>query len=384
MKLNQHIVRVFVAAFLFSSCGNKQTQQQQGPPPAVPVSVAQVTSTNAVYYDEYPGTVAPLDEIKITAQVSGYVTGINFRDGQNVKKGQLLYSIDAQVYKANYQQAVANLQVQEANLVKAQKDAARYNELAKHDAIAKQQVDYANATLEATQKQVAAAKANVSSLRSNVQFATIEAPFSGTIGISQVKKGTAVVAGQTVLNTISTDNPMAVDFNVDEKEIPRFVELQQKGNDLKDSIFMLELPDQSTYPVPVKIMLIDRAVDPNTGTIKVRVTFQNKDNILRAGMSCKVHVKNNSGTKKIVIPYKAVSEQLGEFSVFVVGDSSKVEQRRVQLGAKIADNVIVQSGLNEGETIVTEGVQNLSDGTPVQTGNSNGAQKQPVDSGSKK
>jgi membrane fusion protein (multidrug efflux system) len=116
----------------------------------------------------------------------------------------------------------------------------------------------------------------------------------------------------------------------------------------------------------------------------VRVTFQNKDNILRAGMSCKVHVKNNSGTKKIVIPYKAVSEQLGEFSVFVVGDSSKVEQRRVQLGAKIADNVIVQSGLNEGETIVTEGVQNLSDGTPVQTGNSNGAQKQPVDSGSKK
>lgn len=381
MKFNQHIVPVFASVFLLTSCGNKQTAQQQGPPPAVPVSVAAVTSTNAVYYDEYPGIVAPLDEIKITAQVSGYVTGINFKDGQNVKKGQLLYSIDAQVYKANYQQAVANMQVQEANLVKAEKDAVRYNELAKHDAIAKQQVDYANATLEATKKQVAAAKANVSSLRSNVQFATIEAPFSGTIGISQVKKGTAVVAGQTVLNTISTNNPMAVDFNVDEKEIPHFVELQQKGNDLKDSIFMLELPGEITYPVPGKIELIDRAVDPNTGTIKVRVTFQNKDNILRAGMSCKVHVKNNSGTNKIVIPYKAVTEQLGEFSVFVVGDSSKAEQRRVELGTKIADNVIVQSGLKEGETIVTEGMQNLSDGTPVQAANSNQAQNQPVDSG---
>jgi membrane fusion protein (multidrug efflux system) len=384
MKFNQHIVYVFSAIFLCSSCGNKQTQHPQGPPPAVPVSVEKVTSSNAVYYDKYPGTVSPLDEIKITAQVSGYVTGINFKDGQNVKKGQVLYSIDAQVYQANYQQAVANLEVQEANLIKAQKDAARYNELEKKDAIAKQQVDYANATLAATKKQVAAAKANVASIQSNVQFTTIKAPFSGTIGISQVKKGTAVVAGQTVLNTVSTNNPMAVDFNVDEKEIPRFIELQQKGDDLKDSIFTLELPDQSTYPVPGKIMFIDRAVDPNTATIKVRVSFQNKDNILRAGMSCKIHVKNNSGTKKIIIPFKAVSEQLGEFTVFVVDDSSKAEQRGVKLGAKIADKVIVQSGLKEGETIVTEGIQNLSDGIPVQTANNKQAQKEPVPSDSKK
>jgi membrane fusion protein (multidrug efflux system) len=256
--------------------------------------------------------------------------------------------------------------------------------LKKKDAIAKQQVDYANATLAATKKQVVAAKANVASIQSNVQFTTIKAPFSGTIGISQVKKGTAVVAGQTVLNTVSTNNPMAVDFNVDEKEIPRFIELQQKGDDLKDSIFTLELPDQSTYPVPGKIMLIDRAVDPNTATIKVRVSFQNKDNILRAGMSCKIHVKNNSGTKKIIIPFKAVSEQLGEFTVFVVGDSSKAEQRGVKLGAKIADKVIVQSGLKEGETIVTEGIQNLSDGIPVQTANNKQAQKEPVPSDSKK
>ncbi|MEO6838505.1 MAG: biotin/lipoyl-binding protein, partial [Ginsengibacter sp.] len=136
MKISQHIFFVFAVGFVFSSCGNKQSQNQQGPPPAVPITIATVANTNAVYYDTYPGTVIALNEINITSQVSGYITDINFKDGQNVKKGQLLYKIDNQVYQANYEQAVANLQVQQANLVKAQEDAARYNELEKHDAIA--------------------------------------------------------------------------------------------------------------------------------------------------------------------------------------------------------------------------------------------------------
>ena len=163
----------------------------------MPVTLATVSSTNAVYYDEYPGTVSALNEIKLTAQVTGYVTSIHFKDGDKVRKGQLLYSLDAQVYNANYQQAVANLQVQEANLIKASKDADRYHELDKHDAIAKQQVDYADAAYEVAKKQVAAARANVASVQSNVKFCRIYAPFTGTIGISQVKQGTSVVAGQT-------------------------------------------------------------------------------------------------------------------------------------------------------------------------------------------
>jgi membrane fusion protein (multidrug efflux system) len=196
MKLNQYIFSVFAGIFLLSSCGNKQSQQQQGPPPAISVTIAEVTSTNAIYYDEFPGTVTALNEIKLTSQVSGYITDVNFKDGQNVKKGQLLYSIDAQVYRANYQQAVANLQVQQANLEKAQKDADRYNELEKHDAIAKQQVDYANASLEVTEKQVAAARANVSSLKSNVNFARIYAPFSGTSVFPRSKKEPLLLPGK--------------------------------------------------------------------------------------------------------------------------------------------------------------------------------------------
>ncbi|MDP4282892.1 MAG: efflux RND transporter periplasmic adaptor subunit [Bacteroidota bacterium] len=364
MKLNRHIFSFLVAGFIFSSCGNKQNQTPQGPPPATPVTIAEVRSTNAVYYDNFPGTVTALNEIKLTSQVSGYITDINFSDGQNVKKGQLLYKIDNQVYKANYEKSVADLQVQEANLVKAQKDAARYEELDKHDAIAKQQVDYANATLAATQKQVNAAKANVASLLSNVQFANIYAPFSGTIGISQVKKGTAVVAGQTVLNTISTNNPIAVDFTVDQKNIYRFSELEQKKDNVKDSVFTIAFGSE-VYPYPGKIDFIDRAVDPQTGTIKVRLSFPNDKDMLKPGMNTNVRVKNTASKNATIIPHIAVNEQLGEFSVYVLGDSSIVHQQQIELGTAIGDSIIVKAGLNPGEKIVVQGIQNLHDGTVV-------------------
>jgi membrane fusion protein (multidrug efflux system) len=364
MKISQHIFLVFAAGFVISSCGNNNSQKQQGPPPAVPVTVTTVKNTDAVYYDTYPGTVTALNEINITSQVSGYVIDINFKDGQNVKKGQLLCRIDNQIYKANYEQAVANLEVQKANLMKAQKDAARYNELAKHDAIAKQQVDYANATLAATQKQVDAAKANVASLHSNVQFANIYAPFTGTIGISQVKKGTAVVAGQTVLNTISTDNPIAVDFTVDQKNIYRFSELEQQKDNLKDSVFTIAFGDD-IYPYPGKIDFIDRAVDPQTGTIKIRLSFPNEKDMLKPGMNTSVRVKNTATKNATIIPYNAVNEQLGEFSVYVLGDSSKVHQQLVTLGTQIGDSIIIKEGLKPGEKIVVVGIQNLHNGSVV-------------------
>jgi len=366
MKLNRYIFFVLTAAFLVESCGNKQTQQQ-GPPSTVPVTVAEVSATNAVYYDEYPGTVTALNEIKLTSQVSGYITDVNFQDGQDVKKGRLLYAMDAQVYKANYEQAVANLQVQEANLIKAQKDAARYEELEKHDAIAQQQVDYANATLAATQKQVAAAKANVSSFQANVQFSNIYAPFSGTIGISQVKKGTAVVAGQTVLNTISTNSPIAVDFTVDQKNIYRFAELEQNKHNVQDSTFTIAFGAE-VYPYPGKIDFIDRAVDPQTGTIKVRLIFSNDKGMLKPGMNTTVQVKNTASKNATIIPHLAVTEQLGEFSVYIVGDSSKVHQQQVKLGANVGDSVIVKEGLKPGQKIVVQGVQNLHEGSVITTG----------------
>ena len=355
---------VIAAAIILSACGGKQ-QQQQGPPPAVSVTVEEAASTEATYYDEYPGTVVALNQTELRAQVTGYVTGIYFKDGDKVRKGQRLYSIDQQLYNANYQQSIAALQVQETNLLKAQKDADRYHELDKKDAIARQQVDYADAALEAARKQVDAAKANVNAVRANVNFATIIAPFNGTIGISQVRTGTSVVAGQTILNTISTDNPIGVDFAVDQKEVYRFTQLQQKQK-ANDSTFSIGFSNE-VYPYHGSISFIDRAVDPQTGTIKTRLVFPNDKNMLKAGMSTTVRVLNNAAQKSVVIPYKAITEQLGEFFVYVVGDSNKVSQRKLTLGKQIGTNIIVTDGLKEGEKVVVQGVQNLREGAVITT-----------------
>ena len=347
-----------------TSCTNNSTPPPAAPPPAK-VVVEAVKTGDAVYHEEYPATVTPLNQVDLRPQVSGFVTGIHFRDGDRVKKGQLLYSIDAQLYNANYEQAVASLKVQEANLVKAQKDADRYHELAKNDAVAKQLVDNADAALEVARKQTEAAKANISGVQTSVRYTKVYAPFTGVIGISQVKPGTAVVAGQTLLNTISTDDELAVDFNIDQKEIYEMSKLiNQKG---KDSVFTLAFGGDA-YPQPGKLAFLDRAVDPQTGTIKARLIFPNKDRVLRAGMNGTVRVKNdNSGKKSLLIPYKAVTEQLGEYFVYVPGDSSKVTQTRVQIGRQIGTDVIVRDGLKAGDSVVTQGVQNLREGAVIQS-----------------
>ncbi|REA63484.1 efflux RND transporter periplasmic adaptor subunit [Dyadobacter luteus] len=354
-----------LSALLLASCGKKNEQAAQQAPPPVNVTVEEVKSTDAVYHDEYPASITALNQVELRPQVTGFITGVHFQDGARVKKGQLLYTIDAQLYSANYEQAVANLAVQEANVVKAQKDADRYHELDKNDAVAKQLVDNADAALEVAKRQAQAAKANIAAVSTNVRYTKVFAPFNGTIGISLVKVGAAVSAGQTVLNTVSSDGQLAVDFNVDQKEIFRFSNFL-KNNKGTDSTFTLAF-GRDIYPQPGKLQLLDRAVDPQTGTIKARLVFPNNENLLRAGMTGTVRVLNSASAESVIIPYKAVTEQLGEFFVYVEGDSSKVSQRKLALGQPIGQNIIVKEGLKPGEKIVVEGVQNLREGAVINT-----------------
>ena len=352
-----------IGLLLFAAaCGNKNQQAAQGPP-AVPVVTHKVNSSDAAYYDEYPAIVRALNEVELRAQVNGYITAMHFKEGEKVKKGQKLYSIDQQQSEAAYRQAIANLSVQETNLVRAQKDVERYRELEKQDAIAKQQVDYAEANYSSAQKLVEAAKATVRSVQTNVRYSTIIAPFDGTIGISLVRLGASVTPGQTLLNTISSDDPIAVDISVDQREIYKFTQLLMRKPSKGDSTFRLSFGSQ-VYSHPGTISVIDRAVDAQTGTIKMRISFPNPDHTLRAGMSGTLLVESSSTEKSVLIPFKAVTEQLGEFFVYVV-DSAKVSQRKVLLGKQVNRNIIVKDGLKVGETIVTEGVQNLREGSAI-------------------
>ncbi len=352
-----------VASVLLSACFGQGDSRPQGPPPAQ-IAAYTIRPEQAVYFDMYPASVTALNQVEVRPEVSGYITDIFFKDGQHVRKGMNLYGIDQQIYKAAYDQATANLNVAKANLAKVQQDVDRYTELAKHDAVARQTLDHAIADHQSAKMQVLAAEASVKSVGTNLRYSIIVAPFDGVIGISLVKRGSAVTAGQTLLNTVSSDDPVAVDCSVDEKEIGRFTALLEHDRNKKDSTFTLVLPDQTVYPYFGHIAFLDRAVDPETGTIRVRLVFPNPKELLRPGLTCDLRVRETSNATSVLIPAKAVVEQMGEYFVYLVQDG-RAKEHRIQLGNHVNDMVVVREGLNVGDQVVTEGVLRLRDNSLV-------------------
>jgi RND family efflux transporter MFP subunit len=336
-------------SILLLSCGGNENGAPKFPPTQVTAYTAKLE--NASYYSTFPAMVTALNQVEIRPEVSGYLTDIYFKDGQHVTKGMKLYAIEQQQYKGAYD-------VAKANLDKAQQDYDTYKELAQNDAIAKQILDHALADLNA-------AKSNLNAVETNLRNSVIYAPFDGTIGISQVKLGSAITAGQTLMNTLSSDNPMAVDFSVDEKQIDKYTDLLNRKYGVGDSTFSIVLPDLTIYPYPGHLLLLDRAVDPTTGTIIARVEFPNPRNLLRPGLTCNIRVLNNDINKSVVIPYEAVTVQMGEYFVFVI-NGKKAFQRRIELGRTINNGmVIVDGGLTAGEEIVVQGIQKLRNESPV-------------------
>jgi membrane fusion protein (multidrug efflux system) len=236
--------------------------------------------------------------------------------------------------------------------------------LLKNDAIARQTVDQAEAAFETSKAQVAVAKAGVASAKTDLSYSIISAPFAGRIGISQVKLGAQVSPGTTLLNTISAENPIGVDVVVNEQDIDRFYNLQKRNT---DSTFRLQLSDGSEYNKPGKVLAIDRGVASGTGTIKVRIQFHNEGDVLKDGMSCVLNVLNSGSGQRVQIPYKAITEQMGEFFVFVSQDTI-AKQRKVKLGPRVGTDVVILSGVDAGEKIVTDGFQRLRDGGKITLG----------------
>jgi membrane fusion protein (multidrug efflux system) len=347
---------------LFASC--EQKSNKAAAPPPTPVYVAAAKIADAIYYDEYQGTVVALNSVELRSEVSGYITGIFFKEGDVVTKGRELYEIDRRKYEAAYQQAVANLESANANLVKAQKDIDRYTMLLQNDAVARQTVDQAQAAYATSKSQVDVAKAGVLSAKTDLSYSLITAPFTGRIGLSQVKLGAQVTPGTTLLNTISSENPIGVDVVINEEQISRFYDLQRRST---DSTFKLQLSDGSEYRRPGKVLAIDRGVATGTGTITVRIQFPNDDDVLKDGMSCVLKVLNSASGERIQIPYKAITEQMGEFFVFVAQDTV-AHQHKVKLGPRIGSDVVVLNGVNDGDQVITDGFQRLRDGGKITVG----------------
>jgi membrane fusion protein (multidrug efflux system) len=365
-----HLITYLALIGLLSCSGNSANNKTPGTPP-VPVTVANVTSTKAIFYNSYPANVVALKEVELRGQVSGYITGIYFKEGKKVHAGEKLYEIDRRKYQATYEEAQSNLKIAEGNFEKVQRDADRYTDLSKRDAVAKQVYDNAMTDLKTAKQQVDAANSELIKAKTDYDYSLINAPFDGTIGFSNVKLGALITPGQTLLNTVSSDDIMGVDFEVSETELRRFEDLDKAsepdrkgGTPTSDTTFRVILPDNTVYPYPGKINVIDRAVNPQTGSIRVRISVPNSEGILRPGMSCKALVLNVNSGNQIIIPFQAVVEQLGEYFVFSKKDNI-VKQEKVTLGPRVNSNVIVLKGLSSGETIVIDGIQKLHDGSEI-------------------
>jgi RND family efflux transporter MFP subunit len=331
---------------------------------AVPVVAYTVRAESVAYYDTYPATLVALNEIQLRSEVNGYITGIYFREGSHVTEGEKLYEIDRRKYEAALNAAKANVEIAESNLVKAQRDADRYKRLDEQNAIAKQVLDDGLTSLGNAQTQVKLAKANLLNSETDYNYSLITAPFSGLIGFSSVKPGAFVTAGQTLLTSISSDDPIGTDFFIDQKSLPYFLSLQNNKNADTLQVFKVVLPDNTDYKYSGMLSVIDRAIDPQTGTIRIRVVFQNQESSLRPGMNCKLKVLNEDSGLKVVIPTRATIEQMGEFLVYLIAND-KVIQKRITPGTNLGEYLVVREGLNPGDRIILEGLQKVREGSTV-------------------
>jgi membrane fusion protein (multidrug efflux system) len=345
---------------------------------AVPeVSVSEVIQRDVPIGGELTATMKGLEDIEIRARVEGYLKSLDYREGSELKKGQLLFTIDDQQYKAKLAESKGELARAEANLSKTNMDVARYKPLAAERAISQAELDNAISAQKAAKAQVEAAKANVDKAALDLGYTRIVAPISGLAGQAARKVGDLVGKGEpTLLTTISSIDPIRVSVNIPEALYLRYAErLQQAtaadgGAGAKPPAAdpqgpQLALADGRIYEHRGRLILVDRSVDPQTGTLRADLEFPNPSRVLRPGLYAKVRYREEVRPAALMVPQRAVSELQGQFSVVVVNAESKAESRTVKPGPRVGSLWILEEGVKPGEKVIVEGMQKVRDGVLV-------------------
>jgi membrane fusion protein (multidrug efflux system) len=356
-----------VVAVALAACGQKQA----GGVPQVPVAVKAVTvmPSSTIAYADKVGEVRGSQEVDLRARVSGILLQTHFDDGALVEQGQLLFSIDAREFRAQVASAQARVAAAEANLFRARQDVARYEPLLADEAISRQVYDNAVATAEQARAEVNASKAALQESQLGLDYAEVRSPLRGRIGVAQVFPGGLVTAGQTVLATLSSDDPAWVYFTISEAELLDF-EKRNQGRAVAPDDPQLDvqliLGDGSVYPLPGRINFGDRALDPTTGTYRLRATFPNPEHRLLPGLFARVRATGGQIKDALIVPDRAVQEQLGRYFLTVVGEGDKAELRPVELGPRFGNRQVIKSGIAAGDRVVAEGIQKARPGQPLQ------------------
>jgi RND family efflux transporter MFP subunit len=348
-----------------------------GAPPDV--MVAQVEQKDVPIYGEWIGTLAGQVNANVQAQVTGYLLRRDYQEGSFVRKGQLLFAIDARPFQAaldqaegQLAQATAQLANGEAVQVRTQLDVERYTPLAKEQAASQQDLDNATqnnlaakATVATAKAQIKTAEAAVETARLNLGFTQITAPIDGIADVAKGQVGDLVSLNSGTLTTVSTVDPIRDYFTVSEQDYLQ-LKKQFSGSDRQRWQLQLILADGSIYPHEGVFYFAGRAVDQNTGAIQLAALFPNPSNVLRPGQYGKVRAVVRTQKGALLVPQAAVTDLQGSYQVDVVGADDKIAIRPVKVGERIGTMWIIQDGLKPGERVVAQGQQTLRPGTTVQ------------------
>ena len=351
-----------------AGCGEGAPKQAAPAPPAV--TVAKPSKQQVIDYDEYVGRFIAVDSVEIRARVSGYLEKVLFKDGQIVKQGELLFTIDRRPFEAALAQARANLAQARANLAFATSDLARASQLVRDRTITEQTFDQRTQAKSVAEASVAAQEAAVRQAELDIQFTELKAPVTGRIGDRRVSEGNLVTGGTggntTLLATIVSIDPIRFEFTFDEASFLRYERLGNAGKDRGPGIDVaVKLIDESDFAHPGKMDFVDNVIDRTSGTIRGRAALANANGVFTPGMFGRVRVPGSAPYESLLLPDTAIgSEQVRKF-VLVVDNDNVARTKYVTLGQLVGDLRVIKEGVSADDRVIVNGLMRARPGQKV-------------------
>jgi RND family efflux transporter MFP subunit len=363
---------LLAALVLMAGCSESPQKQATAPPPPT-VTVAKPAKRTVVDQDEYVGRFVAVDSVEIRARVSGYLDRIDFTDGQMVKQGDLLFTLDKRPFQTALDQAVGNLEQARANLAFAETDLARGAQLVRERTITEQTFDQRTQAKRVADATVRAREAAVASAKLDLEFTELRAPVAGRIGDRRVSVGNLITGSTTgtttLLATIVSIDPIRFEFTFDEASYLRYERLAQGGRDVTSRegsvVVGLKLLDEQDFAHQGRMDFVDNVIDRSSGTIRGRAVFSNPDGVFTPGMFGRVRAPGSPSYVALLVPDTAIGTEQARKFVLVVDADNVAKMKYVTLG-QVFDNLrVIKSGLTEDDRIVVNGLMRARPNLPV-------------------
>ncbi|WAC44189.1 efflux RND transporter periplasmic adaptor subunit [Pseudomonas sp. SL4(2022)] len=360
-----HFPLALAAVLVLSACGKSPETAQQMP--AAKVSVAEVIEQPINEWDEFTGRLEAPESVEIRPRVSGFVDRVAFAEGSLVKKGDLLFQIDPRPFQAEVKRFEAQLQQARASQARTQSEANRGERLRQSNAISAELADARASAAAEAKAALAGIQAELDNARLNLSFTRVTAPIDGRVSRAEITEGNLVNAGQSLLTTLVSTDKVYAYFDADERVFLKYVELARLvGGQARDaSPVYLGLSSEDGHPHLGELDFLDNQVNPQTGTIRGRAVFDNRDGRFTPGLYARLKLVGSGQYAAALIKDEAVGTDLGKKFVLVLDKDNAVQYRAIELGPKLEGLRIVRQGLAKGEKIVVNGLQRAFPGSTV-------------------